>query len=233
MCLHSPRRVSTFEAGGRLGEPFLYTHRSAVYFNPRADVPGKVSATPGANVHLPAAYAVLRKFLDDEELAKARRLLIKPGDAPPSGGPIVHRYAKSQEALKKALPQLFEGLYALRDAFGRYLELDAAEVASTEVRDIRCVRHLRGDESPWHREDARSHFVVSVMLSDVVEDFEGGTLMVHGGACPSDADAMPVHLDAGDALIFVAPRIDHALRTVEHGERATALFEFAVGGTVV
>ena len=38
-CQHTPRGRSTFEAGGPLGEPFLFTHSSGTYFNTRAPKP--------------------------------------------------------------------------------------------------------------------------------------------------------------------------------------------------
>ena len=105
--------------------------------------------------------------------------------------------------------------------------MDAHEVASTAVRDVRCVRMFEGHEVPWQRDDPCSHFVVMIMLSEPLHDFDGGRMMVHGGACVADTDAMPVDLNRGDAVIYCAPRLDHSIQRVDEGERAMCVLELA------
>ena len=111
----------------------------------------------------------------------------------------------------------------------QYLELPPEELARVALQDVRCVKFVAGQEVPWHRDDPRSHFVVVVLLSEPSrgESLEGGTLCVHGGTCKDDSDAHPVHMSQGDALIYCAPRLDHAVRRVDEGERLVAMFEFA------
>ena len=220
-CQHTPRRSSTFSVGGPLGEPFLNTHRTGVYFNPDACKPPELSMS-GAQSHLPAAYAVVRLMLEPEEEATPIWQQLSQ-----SGGPKIQKFNATKDAFAKRFPALVRGVQLMKEAFGRYLELPAEELARVGLQDVRCVKFAAGTEASWHRGDARSHFTVMVVLSDDVE-LKGGTLMLHGGECTSDGDAMPVHMTQGDAVIFCAPRLDHAIRRIEHGELFMALFEFGM-----
>lgn len=175
-------------------------------------------------MHLPAAYAVLRGFLSSEDADDISQQLISgPAKA---GEPDVRTFNKSMAAFRRRFPALVDGVLAIKDAFSRTLELD--EIDSIGLQDIRAVRYSAGHECPWHREDPRSHFVVAVLLSSPLEDFEGGSLVVHAGECADDADAMPIHLSQGDAIIMCAPRIDHAVQRVVDGARVTCMFEFGL-----
>ena len=130
--------------------------------------------------------------------------------------------------MRRALPDLIQRCVSLRDAFGRYLELDPEDVCSAGLFDIRCVRYFEGAECPWHRDDPRSHFVMMILLSEPGEDYQGGELVLHAGiGSPADTDAMPTMLEQGDAIIFCAPRVDHAVRQITAGERAVFVIEFA------
>jgi len=223
---HTPRHASTFEVGGPLQEPFLNTHRTGVYFNRNAEIRADMLATPGAQTHLPAAYAIVRNLLEAEE---AEQIWTKLA-APPSGRaaePTVSTYNKSHAAFRKRYAKLCQGADSMKDAFGRYLDLDAAEISRIAIKDIRCISYTEGHDCPWHRDDPTSSFVVMVMLSDPDEDFEGGRLVVHAGDNPADTDAMPVHLAQGDAVILSAPRVDHAVQRVQSGQRVACIFEFA------
>jgi hypothetical protein len=221
---HSPRTSSTFCVGGPLGEPFLFTHRSGVYYNPLAERPPELDTTEGAQSHLPCAYAVVRSLLDPEE---AEQIWKQLGSRE---GPSVQKFNRSMPAFTKRYPKLVDGARDMKDAFGRYIELPEKELERVQLQDVRCVKFRPGQEVPWHRDDPRSHFVVVVLLSEPSrgEHLEGGTLCVHGGSCSSDSDAMPVHMCQGDAIIYCAPRLDHAVRRVEEGERLVAMFEFAL-----
>ena len=231
-CSHTPRHASTFEAGGPLPEPFLYSHSSGVYFNQRAPEPPASSSMDGTSQsRLPAAYAVLRKLIDPEDAAAMSSRLISGA---PGVEPDVRTFNKSKATFRTHYPALMDGAVALKDAFGLYLSeggfLDASELTAVEVHDVRCVRYSAGHECPWHREDPGTHFIVMVLMSDPLEDFEGGTLVVHAGECADDGDAMPIHLGQGDAIIMCAPRIDHAVQRVAAGERIVCIFELRLGG---
>ena len=143
-------------------------------------------------------------------------------------GPAIQKFNRSKDAFAKRHPTLVSGVSAMKDAFGRYLELSAEEVAAIELIDVRCVKYRAGQEVPWHRDDPRSHFCVMVLLSDSLEQLDGGTLVLHGGECQSDDDAMPARLEQGDAVIYCCPRLDVAIRRVEAGERLMAVFEYAI-----
>ena len=115
-CQHTPRLKSTWEAGGCLGEPFLLSHASQIYFNHRADMPDEVVNTPRAKSHLPAAYAVIRKLLSEEDVARAAQMMLKPVERAPSPADpfIVHKFTKSIPTLKRALPFLFDRVCGAR-----------------------------------------------------------------------------------------------------------------------
>ena len=190
-------------------------------------MPDEVVTTPRAQSHLPAAYAVCRNLLSEEEIERACKLLAKPIDTPPAHGEpfLVHKYSKALPTLMKAWPSLFERVNALSGSFGRYLQLDTDEVESIKVRDVRCTRLFEGHECPWQRDDPTSHFIVHILLSEPGLQFDGGRLMVHAGECTADTDAMPVSLSRGDAVIYSAPRLDHAIQRVTEGERTACVLE--------
>ena len=224
-CKHTPRPASTFESGGPLGEPFLSSHRSGVYYNMKAQIPDTCFATQDAQIHLPAAFAVLRNLLEPEAAELISEQLIS-GPAKNAAEPEVRTFNKSMIAFRRRFPALVDGVVAVKDAFGRFLELDASEISSVGLQDIRCVRYAAGQECPWHREDPRVHFSVAVLLSSPMADFEGGAMVVHAGECADDGDAMPVNLSQGDAIVLCAPRVDHAVQRVTEGSRVVCMFEF-------
>lgn len=236
-CAHTPRLTSTFEAGGSLGEPF-HEHYSGVYFNEQAPIPAL--PTLGAQRHLPAAYATLRGLLEPEDAADLCAQLLSARHTPPTSKrapTAVATFNKSLPTLHRRHPALVDGVLALKHAFGAgVLGLEAAELAAVGFRDVRCVTHSAGAECPWHRDDPRAHFGVVVLLSDPFNDFAGGQMVVHAAhdglaGAPTDADAMPLHLGQGDALIYCAPRIEHAMQRVTEGSRTVCCFELAVGAS--
>ena len=225
---HSPRTSATFSAGGPLGEPFLHTHGSGVYYNSYAALPPDVAAVSGAQ-HLPAAYAVVRRLLDPDEAEKIC------GQLCGANTPPMQAFSKSKDTFALRYPKLVNGVVDMKDAFGRYLELSPEEISSVHLSDIRCLRYSRASgvqERPWHRDDPRTHFNVVVLLSETRAQHDGGTLVFHcddrsNGMSPSDEDAMPVYLEQGDAVIYSAPRLAHALqRFTADGARFMAVFEF-------
>jgi hypothetical protein len=233
-CQHTPRHSATFELGGPLGEPFLTTHRTGLYFNTRAATPAEVLATEGAQLHLPAAYAVVRQLLEQETAQAMWHQLVQPtqvGGVEPAE-PVVHTYNKSRAMFQARFPALMSALVGLRDAFGRALNLQTEEISRIAICDTRIVRYTAGMECPWHRDDPRSHFVVAVLLSDPNMDFEGGEMVLHAGdsQCAADSDAMPVRMEQGDAVIYCASRFDHAVQHVVSGERVVCIVELAIEG---
>ena len=214
------------QVGAPLGEPFLYTHRSGVYFNSRA--PSQpTDGVEGAQTHLPCAYALLRRLLPQEDAAALwEQTISRPAE--PTAVPTVRTFNKSHEAFGRRYPALVAGVLALKEAFGRSLSLPEDELDRVGITDIRCVRYGEGAECPWHRDDPRAHFVVVVLLSDPHLDFEGGRMVVHPGECADDADAMPLDLEQGDALIYAAPRLDTAMQRVSEGDRVACVFELGL-----
>ena len=107
-----------------------------------------------------------------------------PNSRPPCG-------RVRQAAFAKRYPELSQGAQKMAEAFGRWLELDDDALSrSVRLQDLRCVKFRAGDELPWQRHDEPStRFAVVVLLSDNDSGQDGGALVLHAGACESDADA--------------------------------------------
>ena len=186
---------------------------------------------PQAQDHLPAAYAVKRGLLSESEVEELQEWVragrgqrtdfggepLAEGEA--ADGPIVRQFWGSPELVVQRFPALYRKALALKDELGEACGLEPAELADVSfAQDIRHVTYGQGDSCPWHRDDPASHFNVIFMLSRPGEDFSGGELMLHPGSCASDEeDAHWLALQRGDAVIYSAPKTDHAVRTVGPG----------------
>ena len=208
---------------------------------------GRLNPLPGAQDHLPAAYAVARGFVSEAEAAALhaffaggtnphieRTMLsgdeLADGQAPDPGEALVRQLYGNPQPFRDAFPAIWTRLLALKDALGTACGLETEELQRVSfAQDIRHITYGPNEECPWHRDDPTSHFVVMVMLTDPHGEpgFEGGRLVVHGGTCEADEDAMPVWLEQGDAIILSAPRVDHAVQRVTDGARVVCIFELA------
>jgi hypothetical protein len=235
-CQHTPRPTSTFEACGSLGGT-LARHSSAVLWNPRAPRCKRA----GARAHVPAAFSYCRGLFSDDEVAQLRAIHAEASGSEGAsiglrrvveGSSAAHLRGRS-EPLWERFPEYKERLLGLKDAFGLRCELERSELERVRIGcDLSFTRLQQPGESPWAEHDGRSHFMAVVMLSDPGLDFGGGVLALHCGACPSDGDAMPVPLAAGDVAIWAACRMEHAVQAVEWGERLCCTVEFELDESV-
>ena len=64
-----------------------------------------------------------------------------------------------------------------------------------------------------------------MLLSKPGADFGGGNFMVHAGPCLCGDEGRPLDLCLGDAGIYSAAKVDHAVSVVTCGERRICLVE--------
>ena len=198
----------------------------------------------GAQNHIPAAYCLCPSFLSLAEMASlsawftdrtASPLAATTFDGEPlsedrlsqvNDGPVVYQLYGRPEHFEHRFPLICERLLRLKDAVGSALGLSAEELEQvTFPQDIRYIQYTREQSCPWHCDDPVSHFNIVMMLSRPQSDFEGGVFSVHPGPCAHGDDGRSVPLKLGDAVIYTAAKVDHAVSTVSAGARQICLME--------
>lgn len=193
-----------------------------------------------AQNHVPAAYVIVRDFLSTDEVHKLHAWFVdpvSPATATTFDGEPLDAAAKTMEPtvlqlygqpepLERRFPSIFQRLLALKDVVGRALGLDEKELDEvTYAQDVRHITYHAKHGCPWHVDDPVSHFNTVMLLSKPGADFGGGNFMVHAGPCLCGDEGRPLDLCLGDAVIYSAAKVDHAVSVVTCGERRICLVE--------